>query len=248
MIQNRKKISKILWIRISFQLVCGVTGQAKLLPTTGLPACGRKKQVISSDQRVTNEPTCFHQELLWQLRHRPTFPSFPLPFFCSPLTVENSDAHVFFFFFFYKICTAGGKNNESIISPMMAFLAGTPKKQSNCQLLVAWGLLPVFIFPGAHDTFQTFQWHDRHDKVGPFFIWNQYFKSLHMLHNWGSQLCSVTQRRCVYEARWNTKRKTKTGKNCKGIHDKQVWIQLFSLNQNIWAMEINSLDEQQPTQ
>lgn len=153
-----------------------------------------------------------------------------------------------FGFFFYKICTAGGKNNESIISPMMAFLAGTPKKQSNCQLLVAWGLLPVFIFPGAHDTFQTFPWHDRHDKVGPFFIWNQYFKSLHMLHNWGSQLCSVTQRRCVYEARWNTKRKTKTGKNCKGIHDKQVWIQLFSLNQNIWVMEINSLDEQQPTQ
>lgn len=150
-----------------------VTGQAKLLPVTGLPACGRKKQVISYQTSVSQ-----------MSRH-----------VCSKPSSDSSDTDLLFHhflcrsfvrlgdcwklwhtqFFFYKICTAGGKNNESIISPMMAFLAGTPKKQSNWQLLVAWWLLSLFIFPGAHDTFQTFPWHDRQGKVVPFFIRNQYF-------------------------------------------------------------------------
>lgn len=141
-------------------LVClRVGGRSKLSPIR--PACHKWADMCAASPLLT-APTQTYFSII----------SFAVLLFAS-VTVENSDTHSFFFFF-YKICTAGGKNNESIISPMMAFLAGTPKKQSNWQLLVAWWLLSLFIFPGAHDTFQTFPWHDRQGKVVPFFIRNQY--------------------------------------------------------------------------
>lgn len=64
------------------------------------------------------------------------------------------------------------ENNESINSPTMAFLAGTPKKRSNCQLLVSWWLLSVFVFRGVCDMVQIFPWHDRYNRVMPLFILN----------------------------------------------------------------------------
>lgn len=146
------------------------------------------------------------------------------------VTVENSDTHVLVFLFFTRYAQQEVKIMKASFPPMMAFLAGTLKKQSNCQLLVAWWLLSVFILPEAHDTFETFPWHDRHDKVVPFFIWNQYFKTFHMLHHWGSHLCSVAQRRCCCHSNSVCVKhigQTKTDKNCKSKHDKQVWIHLF---------------------
>lgn len=176
---------------------------------------------LLSDQRVTNEPTCFHV-LLWQLRHRPTFPSFSLPFSRSPRWLLKTLTNTFFFFVFFF--TRYSQQEVEIMK------ASFPLSWHFWQELQKSKVIANYWWRGDFYPCTFFQEHVMH------------FKHFHGMTDMAKSCLSSSETNIVKSficcttgglvcvlwhkvavtTRWNTKMKTKTDKNCKSIRDKQV--------------------------